>query len=138
MLQALYATLRRELLANAAVNTAVGGRVYRRVMPRGGSLPCVLVTFAGGGPDNETPNDGWTAEFNVIAVSEDGAEAAEIASAIHDALHERAFAFEGGLAALFTVIDCRTTASIEYDEITDKTVYQYAGGLFRLRVSEIH
>jgi hypothetical protein len=129
--KALYATLS----GGTALTSLLAGTasVYDTQAPDGASLPYVVFSHAGGGPDNINPsnleNDVWWIRAYTTGTME---AAYAIREQVDALVHKQALSPSG-----WTVLDCRRETSVTTVENPPSGQrISVAGGLYRIRLGK--
>lgn len=109
-------------------------RVYLNQAPASAALPYIVMTYVAGGSTNETPVDGLDVRYQVEAISDDAAEAADLETKIRAALHNQTddISLGGG----WKIVDIQHEEPFFFVENVDKRQYIHAGGTYRVRANK--
>jgi hypothetical protein len=128
---AVYTSIKTQLAAGTALVSALGGTyIYQRQAPKGKTLPYVVMSHAGGGPENINPSDMRDNLWFVRVYADDAAEANTIDGFISASLNKKALSVSG-----YTNI--YTAREDEYELVenpVDKQPVYMAGANYRIRL----
>jgi len=122
-----------KLAGGTALIAALGGTaIYAEQAPDGQSLPYVVFSHVGGGPENITPREMYSDQWNVRAYAATRAQANALDGHLSGLLHK------GGLSVTgYTTFWMVRETSVSLVENPPNGAHVYmAGGLYRVRLSE--
>lgn len=130
--KAIEAGLFAKLKASGSLVALVGTRIFNELAPVDTPRPFVIYMLNSGKESNEQGERLATCTHTVLGVAASAGEAANIQSAIDEALHEQTFTPGSGWA----FVDCKLMTPVSYVEEVDRNQFFKRGGNYRTRVSE--
>ena len=128
--------LRRQLLTHPTIVNLVDQKVFNEQAPEKALHPFIIFSVNAGGSINATANRYVDMRYLVKAVTTNGdvgANSAEVAAtlsdAIYTALHEQDF----DLDAEWHLVRCQHLTVVKYVENQERRQYFHNGGIFRVR-----
>jgi Protein of unknown function (DUF3168) len=128
--------LRNQLLSVPAIMNLASGQVYNQQAPETARHPFIIFDVNAGGSVNRTANRYFDGRYLVKAVTTNGdvgansAETAAILSdAIYETLHEQNFALDGD----WQLVRCQHVTVVKYVENQSNRQYWHNGGIYRVR-----
>ena len=124
------------LLADTAITSRVGDRVYIDYVPDGASYPYILITLNAQQGENKDALESLNTVINVQVVytGGNGSLASIIANAAKDRLHNAALTLNGP----YTPRRCEFQSAYRMTEIEDGKRFFYAGILVRLEADQVY
>lgn len=128
--------LRNQILTHPTIVSLTDSQVYSQQAPNVAAPPFVVFGLNAGGTINTSATDYVDMRYMVKAVAAAGdvgknaaEEAALIAEAIREVLHEQDFAMD----APWQLVRCQHMSVIQYVTNEDRRQYWHAGGIYRVR-----
>lgn len=122
-----------KLTANASLVGALSASnaVYWQQPPVDASLPFIVVGYASGGEENDTPTDSFDMDITVKVVTVNSSDSSSIAETIRSTLHRQTLTFD-----TYTTVKVTHTNVIDYVENAERVQYWHCGGIYRIRASK--
>ena len=120
------------LVADGTVNGFISGRVRFKLAPVGTAYPYVIIDLSSGVSANDSPREPQDYLFMVKCVTSSQVVAAQVASAIYDALHHASMSLDSP----WKLLQCQHMSDFEYVENVEKDKIYHSGGLYRVRVNK--
>lgn len=128
--------LRTVLLADATLNAAVGGRIYRGHAPQGSQFPCVLYAMLSAGDDvrGSGPTRIWAKPLYVVKAVGEGNNLLALQT-IADRIDVVLHGVTGGSSSGVRIDYCIRKRPFYFEDVQPANkVYQHLGGEYELGV----
>lgn len=119
-------------LAAGGAGTLVGDRIYNSLAPVDAVMPFIVFTFESGGERNIAKRTVMDVRYTVKAVGLDAAAVKPIAPAIRTDLHGQSLTLDSP----YQLIRVQHMMWIDTCELIERQQYFYAGGVYRIRLTE--
>ena len=120
------------LVADGTVNGFVSGRVRSEIAPTGTAYPYIVLSLSSGVSTNDSPREPKDYEYMVKCISPSQSVAAQVASAIYDALQDAS----PDLDSPWKLLRMNHLSDFEYVENLERDKLYHSGGLYRIRVNK--
>ncbi len=141
MKEPCYKAIHAKLSATSGVTSLLSAatEIYILQAPQSAQEPYIVMTYAAGGDDNDTPTTSGDLRFQIKAVAVDtdsysgSKRADDIAEAIRTALHEQ----QAGMVidSPYAVYRMQHLTPFEMIENIKSVQYYHSGGIYRMRIS---
>ncbi len=121
-----------ELVADGTVNGFISGRVYTRLAPAGVAYPYVVIGLSAGVSPRLAPGEGKDYRYFVKCISSSQTVAAQVASAVYDALDNA----DLDLDSPWLLLQIDHISDFEFVENVEREKLYHLGGVYRIRANK--